>query len=91
MLATSLETWTNKSIIDEDCDKCKERKDNFVGIPPSTTLVQRLNQVSRKLEGYLNGSSWYVEIYTSDWVQVEMEIKKQKDEVEEQHRNKRRR
>lgn len=55
------------------CPKCQKRFDEIkksekdAGIPTPFALVDRLNGVSARLAGYLNGKTWTLKIYTSRW------------------------
>jgi len=66
------------SIFRTECSKCKERKSKLAnrGIPTPYGLVARLNGVSERLKGFLNGSTWRINIYTSRWGKAYMEAVK---------------
>jgi hypothetical protein len=54
---------------DVGCPKCKERfkKMEEAGVPTPFALVDRLNGVSARFAGYLNGGTWNIKLYTSKW------------------------
>jgi hypothetical protein len=57
------------SIVFEGCPDCKKRADKIekLGLPTNFGLVGRLNHCSRRMAGFLNGSTWRINVYTSGW------------------------
>jgi hypothetical protein len=57
--------------VNVNCDKnkCQELRQKIKdkGKPTPFGLVDRLNKVSDKLKNYLNGTSWSITLYTSNW------------------------
>jgi hypothetical protein len=72
------EQLKRKFLKEQQCDKCQERAKKFeeAGIPTPFGLVGRLNAMSKRLAGHLNGRMWTRNIYTSKWGQAFMESKK---------------
>lgn len=62
-------------IVNEKCGKCKDKKSAIEekGLPTPFKLVDRLNFVSRKLAGWLRGSSWKKNVFTSKWCKAYMD------------------
>lgn len=58
-----------KFIIETGCKECEKRmkKSKDEGLPPPFGLGQRLNGVSRRLKGYLQGCQGHPQIFTSRW------------------------
>jgi hypothetical protein len=67
-------------ILDEKCGDCKKKADAIKkdGIPTPFGLVNRLNQVSKKLAGWLAGRSWRMNVFTSKWCLAYMKSMKSK-------------
>jgi hypothetical protein len=63
------ETLKKKYLEDQKCPKCKKRTDDIkeLGVPTPFGLVGRLNGMSSRMGGHLNGKKWTRTIYTSKW------------------------
>jgi hypothetical protein len=61
-------------IEEQNCKICKDRVKKFKddGIPTPFGLVARLNSISERMSGHLNGATWTRNIYTSKWGQAFM-------------------
>ncbi len=72
------ESLKKKYVKEQNCPDCKKRVEKFeeAGIPTPFGLVGRLNAMSNRLAGHLNGSKWTRNIYTSKWGRAFMERKK---------------
>lgn len=57
------------SVDNDECSKCKKRLEKIqeFGMPTPYGLVNRLNHISKRLSGYLNGKVWKINIFTSNW------------------------
>jgi hypothetical protein len=77
---TNYEALNRKKIDDTKCKKCKDRKDLIKkhGVPTPYGMVARLSVVSDRLKGFLNGSTWRINVYTSMWARAYMETVKKK-------------
>ncbi|GAB4328313.1 MAG: hypothetical protein Kow0074_24190 [Candidatus Zixiibacteriota bacterium] len=72
----------NTEMIDNgNCPDCKKRADKIAehGIPTPYQLVARLMTIMDKLKGYLNATTWRINIYTSKWGKAYMEAVKAKN------------
>lgn len=63
---------------ESNCGKCKEKKDKIakLGVPTPFGLVTRLNGVAGRMAGFLNGTTWRPNIYTSKWGRAYMKTLK---------------
>ena len=57
-----------------NCPDCKKRVKDMkeLGVPTPFGLVARLNGVSKRMTGFVNGSAWARNIFTSKWGQAYM-------------------
>jgi hypothetical protein len=55
---------------DSPCEKCNEKKKRWKddGYPTPTNLITKLNSISNQVCGFINGTKWAQNIYTSKWV-----------------------
>lgn len=62
-------------ILGEECGECKKRQEKIMelGIPTPFGLATRLNGASSRLQGFLNGTTWRINIYTSKWGRAYMQ------------------
>ena len=60
------------------CSECSKRADKIkeVGVPTPYGLVKRLNSTSDRFKGFLNGLTWRINVYTSQWGKAYMEAVK---------------
>jgi hypothetical protein len=67
-----------KMIDEAECPDCKKRLEKIAkdGVPTPYTMVQRLNDASNRLAGFLTTKSWRINIYTSQWGKAYMEAVK---------------
>jgi hypothetical protein len=70
----NLEALRVTCIDEETCPDCKKRADDIkeLGVPTPFGLVARLNGVSTRMTGKVNGAAWARNIYTSKWGQAYM-------------------
>lgn len=63
------------------CGKCKDKFAQRAeqGIPTPFRLIARLNAVSKRLSGYLDGRKWNLQLYTSKWGLAYMRAVKRKE------------
>ncbi|MCX9156606.1 AHH domain-containing protein [Niveibacterium sp. 24ML] len=56
------------------CSECEKTRSKWsqIGYPPPAGLVARLNGVSARLKGFVNGSTWAMNLFTSKWGQAYM-------------------
>ena len=68
-IAESLVEKRKSSIENLSCPKCKKRQEKIAeyGVPPPYSLNQRLNGVSKRLSGYVEGCRGHFMVYTSRW------------------------
>lgn len=68
----------NTNVFGAACSKCAERGDKIekLGIPTPHSMLDRLDVTSRRLAGFLNGTTWRMNIFTSKWGKAYMEEKK---------------
>jgi hypothetical protein len=68
-MASNFKHATKVNIMKGECKQCEKRRDKIkeMGIPTPMGLVGRLNHTSRRMAGFLGGSSWRANIYTSGW------------------------
>lgn len=68
-IALNYEALRKQKVVEKKCPDCKKRADEIKeqGVPTPFGLVARLNGVSGRMSGHLNGSKWTANIYTSKW------------------------
>jgi hypothetical protein len=74
-------TLYRQMAIEGKCGDCKKRQDKMkeIGIPTPFGLVTRLNKVSDRFRGFLNGTTWRMNVFTSKWGLAYMQAVKAKN------------